>query len=278
MLMTSSNQVKDYWNSFANLYGNELENIYLPAGISLSRMLNFSDKKNILEVGCGSGLLSLYWISQLQTGSNYTSVDLSDEMIKFAEKRKQTLKSKLNDVQHSFVCGNAENLDFIANESIDAYLGSLVIHLTPDPIKLLQEAKRVLKKGGKVGFSVLGKTEDSNFFSIIHNALKNNGVVITSNSSGGLVLNSRESLIKVLQENGFEVNFCWRELTTIDIFEENGLNKALGQPRIAKILSEVDPETRQKIESDVKNTFHEFKSKYIPLQAELFFVVGTKKE
>jgi len=276
--MTSSNQVKDYWNSFANLYGNELENIYLPAGISLSRMLNFSDKKNILEVGCGSGLLSLYWISQLQTGSNYTSVDLSDEMIKFAEKRKQTLKSKLNDVQHSFVCGNAENLDFIANESIDAYLGSLVIHLTPDPIKLLQEAKRVLKKGGKVGFSVLGKTEDSNFFSIIHNALKNNGVVITSNSSGGLVLNSRESLIKVLQENGFEVNFCWRELTTIDIFEENGLNKALGQPRIAKILSEVDPETRQKIESDVKNTFHEFKSKYIPLQAELFFVVGTKKE
>jgi len=278
MLMTSSNQVKDYWNSFANLYGNELENIYLPAGISLSRMLNFSDKKNILEVGCGSGLLSLYWISQLQTGSNYTSVDLSDEMIKFAEKRKQTLKSKLNDVQHSFVCGNAENLDFIANESIDAYLGSLVIHLTPDPIKLLQEAKRVLKKGGKVGFSVLGKTEDSNFFSIIHNALKNNGVVITSNSSGGLVLNSRESLIKVLQENGFEVNFCWRELTTMDIFEENGLNKALGQPRIAKILSEVDPETRQKIESDVKNTFHEFKSKYIPLQAELFFVVGTKKE
>jgi len=277
--MTSANQVKDYWNSFANLYGNELEHIYLPAGLSLSRMLNFPEKKNILEVGCGSGLLSLYWLSQLETTSSYTSVDLSDDMIKFAEKRKQTSKTKLNDnVKHSFICGNAENLDFIESESIDAYIGSLVIHLTPDPIKLLQEAKRVLKKGGNIGLSVLGKTDDSNFFSIIHNALKNNGVMITSNSSGGLVLNSREALIKVLQENGFEVSFCWRELTTMDIFEESGLNKALGQPRIAKILSEVDQEKRLKIENDVKNTFYEYKSKNIPLQAELFFIVGTKKD
>lgn len=277
-MLTSSSQVKDYWNSFADLYGNELEHIYLTAGLSLSSMLKISQKSNILEVGCGSGLLSLHWLRNLSSSSvTYTSVDISDDMIKMAEERKKSLETKLNPIKHSFICGDAENLDFIGDETINAYIGSLVIHLTPDPVKLLQEAKRVLKKGGNIGFSVLGKTEDSNFFSIIHNALKNNGVVITSKSSGGLTLNSKESLIKVLEENGFGVNFCWRELITMDIFEEKDLNKALGQPRIAKILSESDNEQRLKIESDVKATFYNLKSQYIPLQAELFFIIATKK-
>jgi len=276
-MLTCSSQVKDYWNSFSNLYGNELEHIYLTAGLSLSSMLKIPQKNDILEVGCGSGLLSLHWLRNLSSSVNYTSVDISDDMIKMAEARKKSLETKLNPVKHSFICGDAENLDFIGDESIDAYIGSLVIHLTPDPIKLLQEAKRVLKKGANIGLSVLGKTEDSNFFSIVHNALKNNGVVIPSKSSGGLTLNSKESLIKVLEENGFEVQFCWRELITMDIFEEKDLNKALGQPRITKILSESDQEQRLKIESDVKTTFYNLKSQYIPLQAELFFVVATKK-
>lgn len=275
-MLTSSDQVRDYWNKFSGLYGSELEEIYLQPALALSRMLRLEDKKNILEVGCGTGELTLQMLKQLPAGCKYTSLDLSDEMLKLAAQKKEAIKEKLNNIDHTFINEDAENLLSMKDDTFDVYIGSLVLHLTPNPEKLLQEAHRILKKGGVIGFTVLGKVEDSVFFNIGLNALKKNGIELPAKSSGGLSLVDRESLIKVLQQNGFEVEFCWKELLTYDIFGEQGLIKITGQPRIAKILSEVDSEMRNRIEDDIKKTIFDLKAKQMPLQAEIFFVTGKK--
>lgn len=57
---------------------------------------------------------------------------------------KETLKGCHNvDVAEA----NAEDLNMIADESVDRYYANYVLHLTPDPDKMLREAYRVLKKG-----------------------------------------------------------------------------------------------------------------------------------
>lgn len=275
-MLTSSDQVRDYWNKFSELYGGEIEIVSLPAGLALSRMLKIEGKNNILEVGCGSGELTLYWLRHLSDGCKYTSVDLSDDMLKMAAKKKEGIKDKLNNIDHSFVNLNAEDLNSIGNESIDIYIASLVLHLTPNPEKLLKEAYRVLKKGGQIGCTVLGKPDNSIFFKVVLDAFKNNGIQLPAKSSGGLSLVDRESIIKVLQDSGFEVQFCWKEWLTYDVFGEQGMHKLLGQPRIAKLLSEIDQEVKRKIENDVKQAILDLKERKIPLQAEIFYITATK--
>jgi ubiquinone/menaquinone biosynthesis C-methylase UbiE len=44
------------------------------------------------------------------------------------------------------MCGNAEELPFNAEE-FDRYLANFLLHLVPDPVKMLKEAYRVLKPG-----------------------------------------------------------------------------------------------------------------------------------
>ena len=199
-------------------------------------------------------------------------------MLQIARDKKEANKQKLNDIEHSFKNGNAEDLKEVANDSVDAYIASLVIHLTPDPNKLLQEALRVLKKGGRIGFTVLGKSQNSSIFDIALSAIRSNGIDIPSKSSGGLPLDDRESCIKIAQDNGLKVEFCWSETLTYDVFDEKGLIKVLGQPRIAKILSDASAELRKKILDDINKTFYDLKSKYIPLQAEVFYLIAKKPE
>jgi ubiquinone/menaquinone biosynthesis C-methylase UbiE len=66
---------------------------------------------------------------------------------------------------------NCENLLGILDESQDVYFASSVLHIVENPEKMISEAYRILKKGGKAGFSVWGDPEKSSFFTIINNAI-----------------------------------------------------------------------------------------------------------
>ena len=276
LMLKSTDQIRGYWNEYSKTYQLQLEPVYFQAALCLSTMLKIQEKKNIIEVGCGPGLLSVYLLAKLPSDCKYTSIDIAEDMLEIARKRKEEKKHQLNDVDHSFVRGDAENLDFIPDESADVYLGSLVLHLNANPHKLIQEAKRVLKKGCCLGFTVLGKLENNSIFKIVHDAFDKNGIDLPHKSSGGLPLNDRESLIQITQENGLEVVYAWKEILTFDVFEEKGFIKVLGQPRIAKIMNELDPETKAKVERDMKNTLDQTKSQHLPLQAEVLFIIAKK--
>jgi len=275
-MLKSTDQIRGYWNEYSKTYQLQLEPVYFQVAYCLSTMLKVAEKKNIVEVGCGPGLLSVYWLAKLPSDCKYTSIDLAEDMLERARKLKEERKDKLNNVEHSFVRGDAENLEFLPDESADVFIGSLILHLTANPHKLIQEAKRVLKKGCCAGFTVLGKLENNSIFKIVHDAFDKNGIDLPHKSSGGLPMNDRESLIQIAQENGLEVVYCWREVLTFDVFEEKGLIKVLGQPRIAKIMKELDPETKAKVEKDMKSTLDETKAQHLPLQAEVFFITAKK--
>ncbi|OPY51432.1 MAG: hypothetical protein A4E48_01567 [Methanosaeta sp. PtaU1.Bin060] len=96
---------------------------------------------NILDVGCGTGELSV-----LLAGLGYkvTGIDLSEKMLKKARS-----KSKSSNYQTRFEVGDAEELKF-RDESFDVVINRHLLWTLPQPTRALQEWKRVLKKDGRL--------------------------------------------------------------------------------------------------------------------------------
>jgi ubiquinone/menaquinone biosynthesis C-methylase UbiE len=94
----------------------------------------------ILEVACGTGLN----IPLFPTGSDITAVDLSPNMLEVASANATRHGLKVN-----FAVMEAEDLKF-ADGSFDTVVSTLSTCTFPDPVKALQEMKRVCRPNGLI--------------------------------------------------------------------------------------------------------------------------------
>lgn len=107
-------------------------------------------KRNILETGCGSGLLSKYIADFLLEGEDkLTATDFSQTQIELAEKRGKIEKLE-------FKVEDNMALSF-QNEEFDVYLANLSLMIVSNKRAMLAEAHRVLKPKGKLCLSVIGR-------------------------------------------------------------------------------------------------------------------------
>ncbi|WP_456472936.1 class I SAM-dependent methyltransferase [Methanocaldococcus sp.] len=91
-----------------------------------------------LEIGVGTGRFAKPFNIKI-------GVDISKEMAKIAEKRGIKV-----------IISSGENLPF-NDEEFDFVLINTVLEFVEDPKKVLEEAKRVLKKGGKIVIGIIDK-------------------------------------------------------------------------------------------------------------------------
>lgn len=101
----------------------------------------------ILDVGCGSGYGS-YKLDQV--GYDVTGVDISEEMIHLAKKKRQGTNM-------TFSVADVNDLPF-ESDSFDALMSINVLEWTKVPAVALAELSRVLKKDGLTCVGVLGPT------------------------------------------------------------------------------------------------------------------------
>lgn len=278
MAQTSLEQRKKVWDKFSTSYGEVFEEISLPAAITLSRMAKLWSGKQILEVGCGTGSLALFWLDRLPPGTRYTAMDVSDGMIKIAQNRKDNLKHKPEGVELNFVVGDAENLDFVPDESVDVLVAPLCFHLLPNPKKAFSEAMRVLKKGGRIGVSVNEAGEKNNLMQLIDNRVKELKIEAFKRLNLHLFGN-KDQLIQVAEEAGVKVDFCWDQDSVYEFFEEDDVIKSLLQfPGVDKLYNDLSEELKVKFIEGIKKELAEDKSKYIPRKSNFIFLVGKKPE
>ena len=100
-----------------------------------------NEKLDILDVGCGTGVISLL-LAELE--HSVTGIDLSEGML---EKAKE--KARIFNLPVEFKNGDAENLPF-EDEAFDVVTNRHLLWALPNPEKAISEWKRVLKPGGKV--------------------------------------------------------------------------------------------------------------------------------
>lgn len=96
-------------------------------------------KPSMLEVGCGSAFVSLYFA---KCGYRVSGLDINKDIIEIAKKN-----FKKENTQGTFVVGTAEKLPFKDN-SFDIVSSFGLIEHFEDPTPAFSEMVRVLKKGG----------------------------------------------------------------------------------------------------------------------------------
>src|SRR5689334_18651797 len=110
-----------------------------------AELLDFADvpdKGQLLDIGSGAGALS-FLVVQRKPNLSVIGIDPSKEYVAYAN-CKNSVPNRI-----SFEVGDAQRLRF-PNATFGSSLSLLVFNFIPDPIKALQEARRVTEPGGLI--------------------------------------------------------------------------------------------------------------------------------
>jgi len=110
--------------------------------------------EHVLDVACGTGLVSLAAAMSVRPEGRVTGVDISERMVDRARIRAR--EKNVSNV--SFERMDAERLDF-PDGAFDVVLCALGMMYLPDPAKALREMARVLRPGGRIALAVWGERE-----------------------------------------------------------------------------------------------------------------------
>ena len=114
-------------------------------------------KINILDIGCGGGLLSE---PMARLGANVIGIDASDKNIKIAK-----LHAKKNKLNINYYCSSPEKLK--TKKKFDVILNMEIIEHVEDINFFVKSCSTLLKKNGLMFVATLNKTLKSYVFAII---------------------------------------------------------------------------------------------------------------
>jgi ubiquinone/menaquinone biosynthesis C-methylase UbiE len=167
----------------------------------------------VLDPACGPGLVA--GAARLR-GAMPTGLDFAAAMIGLARATHPEIR---------FEEGDAEALPF-ADASFDAVVSNFGIHHLPDPVRALSEARRVLRRDGRIAFTSWAAPAENIAWKLLFDAISAHDdpkAAKTPPSGGGL--QKPEDLLRVLDTAGFaqiethKVNREWRFAAAGDLIE-----------------------------------------------------------
>ena len=133
---------EQYWSKFSQTYdanqANVVGNDLLEAmAVTLDEL---SDLGKVVEFGCGTGYFTQ---TIVQKATHVIATDLSDDLLEVAKTR---FKNNSNITMQKESCMQTS----FPAKSFDSVFMANVIHIIEDPLKALQESRRILKDAGEI--------------------------------------------------------------------------------------------------------------------------------
>lgn len=145
--------------------------------------------ETVLDLGSGRGLDCFLAVQKVGPDGKVIGVDMTPEVVSMA--RKAVIKSELENVEIRL--GEIENLP-VADACVDVIMSNCVINLSTDKPRVLAEAFRVLKPGGRLAISDVVATRE------IPDEIKNDDHALACCIGGAATIGD---LTKMLHEAGF---------------------------------------------------------------------------
>ncbi|KAF2073685.1 hypothetical protein CYY_005002 [Polysphondylium violaceum] len=182
--ISTSEELEKKWDEFSTSFARYYEPNTLPICFLLISNLglttNFDGRptpKAILEVACGGGAGTEMCLNLKKPETSFDACDISSEMVALTKRRLGMKQEENTIVDKKFTISqcDAERLPYKDN-SFDGYFANFCLHLVAKPENMLAEAYRVLEKDGVGAWSVWGRPENSNQFTILRTVAANMGL------------------------------------------------------------------------------------------------------
>ncbi|MDC0442291.1 bifunctional 2-polyprenyl-6-hydroxyphenol methylase/3-demethylubiquinol 3-O-methyltransferase UbiG [Candidatus Pelagibacter sp.] len=151
------------------------------------------DKIDILDIGCGGGLLSE---PMTRLGANVTGIDASSKNIGIAK-----LHAKKNKLKINYLCSSPEKLK--TQKKFDVILNMEIVEHVEDINFFINSCSKLLKKNGLMFIATLNKTLKSYVFAIIGAEYVLRWLPIGTHDWGKFV--RPEDLKKILSKNNLNL-------------------------------------------------------------------------
>lgn len=135
--------------------------LFEPYGAEIVARIGDKDCHSLLEIACGTGIVTQKLASGLPQNARLIATDLSQPMIDYASRR------LADQPRIEWQTADATQLPF-GDQSFDIVVCQFGFMFVPDKAAAFGEAHRVLKPGGTLLFNVWDKLEHNDFCRIAH--------------------------------------------------------------------------------------------------------------
>jgi SAM-dependent methyltransferase len=185
----------------------------------------------VLDLGSGGGLDVLLAAQRVGPSGHVYGVDTTPAMIDLA--RRNAARAGVANVE--FLPGDLENLP-LPDTSVDVVISNCVVNLTPDKVRALREAHRVLRPGGRLAISDIVIDPDLAGFSVAEDEIRRS-LDWAACAAGALTTSALRS---ALTQAGFvDIDLEVVSRTTADELPQQGspLRQRLGEDGLRELAS-----------------------------------------
>ncbi|MEM6554425.1 MAG: class I SAM-dependent methyltransferase [Pseudomonadota bacterium] len=140
------------WDKACEHYETGWKNSLAPAQEKLLDLCDVQSGENVLDLACGTGLVTLPLADAVGSSGRVVATDLSDRMVEHTQSLCHA--RGLNHV--TALRADAEDLSAFDDATFDVVTCALGLMYCPNPAAALSESFRVLKPGGRAVFAVWG--------------------------------------------------------------------------------------------------------------------------
>ena len=143
------------WDRASGYYETYWQKQLYPAQQKLLQLANIKGGEKIIDIACGTGLVSFPAAEQAGKEGFVMANDISDKMVETGT----AIAKERNLSNISFQRMDAEELP-VEDNSYDIALCALGLMYFPDPLKAIKEMHRLLKPGGRAVVAVWGRRKN----------------------------------------------------------------------------------------------------------------------
>lgn len=239
------------WDKAADYYETGWEEQLWPAHERLLSAVDLKPGEYVLDVSCGTGLVTLPSANLVKPNGRVIGIDLSDGMVEKARLRLES--QEIENV--SFAQMDAESLDF-PDKSFDVLICSLGFMYFPYPEMALQEMFRVLVPGGRLVALIWGARQNcgwADIFPIVDRRVETDvcPLFFQLGTGGRLSKEFEKTGFKKVQSDQFIEYLCFED------DKQACIAAFLGGP-VAMAYQKFDEKVKQEVQREYLGSIREY--------------------